>query len=283
MQHTLQFLERAEATAASTLDATAAMNELRKLSLDDYGLFIISLPNEKYPALSSILPRMASAEVQKQWTGADGVELLKQTVAFTRIVETCCVRYMGRPLQDSTILDFGCGYGRILRMMYYYTNPDHIWGIDAWDSSLALCRQSGILGNLVQSARAPNSLPVESDMFDFAFAFSVFTHLAPKAAVACLSAIRKAMRDGGLLVLTIRPIEFWTFIDEVRGTNLSKDLISEHNRTGVAYLPHSGEEGETYGDVSLTFEFFKRDGWELVGYDRSLHDMFQLSVILRAI
>jgi hypothetical protein len=283
MQHTLPYLAEAERIAAQSGSAEKALAALRQLSLDDYGLFVISLPNPAYPELSKILPRMASAEIQKTWTGADGIELLKQTLAFTRIVENTFVRYQGRTLRDATIMDFGVGYGRIMRMMYYFSNPDRIWGVDAWDKSLATSREAGMLGHFVQSERVPNSLPVGDIKFDLAFAFSVFTHLAPATADACLRAVRKHMKPASLFVLTIRPVEFWPFIDQVRKTKVQRKMTADHGATGVAYLPHNGVEGETYGDISLAFDFFmNKEGWRFLGYERSIFDVFQTSVILQA-
>lgn len=282
LQHTLPYLMEAEAEAERTRDPDIALIPLRRLSLDDFGLFMLSLPNAAFPALSGILPRMASEDIQRTWTGAAGVELLKQTLAFTRIVENAAVRHMGRPMRDATILDFGCGYGRIMRMMYYYSNPDRIWGVDAWEKSLATSREAGMLGHFAQSERVPVELPVGDTMFDVAFAFSVFTHLAPSAADACLLAVRKHMKDGGLFILTIRPAEFWPFIDQIRKTTVAPRMMAAHRSSGIAYLPHNGEEGETYGDISLTFDFFKKPGWRFLGYERSLFDVYQTSVILQA-
>lgn len=283
MEHTLSFLAEAERVATETRDPVKAMVPLRQLSLDDFGLFMISLPNKRYPALSNVLPNMASNHIQETWTGASGVELLKQTLAFTRIVENMVVRHTGRTLHDASILDFGCGYGRILRMMYYYSDPEKIWGVDAWDKSLATCKEVGLLGNFAQSDRVPINLPVGDTKFDVAFAFSVFTHLAPSAAIACLNAVREHMVDGGIFILTIRPIEFWPYIDAARKTKHQSTLMQAHRSSGVAYLPHGGVEGETYGDTSLTFDFFKgHEQWQFLGYDRSVFDAFQTSVILEA-
>lgn len=283
MEHTLGFLSAAEDIARKTANAEQTLAELRKLSLDEFGQLLISLPHPSYPAISAVLPKMASPEIQKSWTGASGTDLLKQTLAFVRILENNVVRHMGRTLHDASILDFGCGYGRILRMMYYYTNPDKIWGIDAWEKSLATCREAKILGHLAQSDRQPERLPVQDTTFDVAFSFSVFTHLEPTTAKLCLSAVRRSMNTGGLFIATIRPIEFWPFIDKQRNQNNSARLMKDHRANGVAYLPHGGEEGKTYGDTSLTFAFFAQPGWEVLGYDRSIFDAFQVSVILRAV
>lgn len=283
MEHTLGYIAAAEDMAQKTGNAQKTLVELRKLSLDEFGQFLISLPNPSYPAISAVLPRMASPEIQKTWTGAVGTDLLKQTLSFVRILENNVVRHMGRSLHNASILDFGCGYGRILRMMYYYTDPDCIWGIDAWEKSLATCRDSGILGHLAQSDRQPERLPSPDATFDVAFAFSVFTHLEPSTATQCLSAVRRAMKPGGLFIATIRPVEFWPFLDQQRKQNNSERLMKEHRAHGVAYLPHGGEEGKTYGDTSLTLGFFAKPGWQVIGYDRSIFDAFQMSVILKAV
>lgn len=259
------------------------LESLRRLSLDDFGELIISLPNPQFPNISKKLPAMASAEVQKSWTGSHGFELLRQTLAFTKQLEVNCTRYLQRPLQDIKIMDFGCGYGRFIRMLYYYTSPENIWGIDAWDRSLQKCSEVGLLGNFALSQQVPLFLPVENNTFDLAFSFSVFTHLSPRAVKACLAAIRKSINTGGVFTATIRPVEFWPYLDKMRGSSHAENLTREHEQNGVAYLPHAGAEGEFYGDISCNVSYLAQEGWELIGYDSTILDNFQVSVLLRAI
>ncbi|WP_102960710.1 class I SAM-dependent methyltransferase [Mangrovicella endophytica] len=268
---------------AATSSVDEILGKLRALSLDDFGRLMFSLPDPALPKISAKLPAMAPETVQKSWTGASGHELLRQTLAFTKQLETNVVRHRRRPLQDLRVLDFGCGYGRFIRMLYYYTSPSRIWGLDAWDRSLATCYEANVLANLAQSDRVPTSLPVNDVKFDLGFAFSVFTHLSPSTAVSALAAIRKSIEVGGLFIATIRPVEFWPFIDKNRGTTHSERLMAEHRDHGYAYLPHNGPEGETYGDFSTTPAFFDRPGWEVLGYDSTVMDEFQTSVILRAV
>jgi len=225
---------------------------------------------------------MASEEVQRQWTGATGAELLKQSLSFVRILEAASARYMAKSPHDSTILDFGCGYGRIIRLLYYYTGPNNIWGIDAWNAPLEMCRADGLICNLEQSHNIPDELPVGNTTFDLGFAFSVFTHLSPQAARSSLRAIRRHMKKDSVFISTIRPVEFWKYLDEIRGTSIHDIMIDSHRKIGFAYLPHSGEEGATYGDISLQPKFFDQDGWQILGYERSLHDPFEIAIILRA-
>ncbi|RUW86094.1 class I SAM-dependent methyltransferase [Mesorhizobium sp. M1E.F.Ca.ET.063.01.1.1] len=274
-------LNAAERAAVGGCTVEEALVFLRRLSLDDFGLFMISLPNRDYPGLSRLLPAMASEDVQKTWTGASGLDLYRQTSTFARQLENNFTRYIKAPLADSEILDFGCGYGRILRMMYYYSDPANIWGVDAWDKSLDLCREARLPGKFAQSERVPSALPVGNQKFDLIFAFSVFTHLAPPTARACLAALRNHIKPRGLFVATIRPIEFWPFIDRVRNTSFTSKMQSDHRRNGFAYLPHAGPEGETYGDISCEIDFLRGQGWTVVGHDRSILDPFQVSVLMQ--
>jgi hypothetical protein len=86
-----------------------------------------------------MLPAMASEDIQKTWTGASGMELLRQSLTFARQVENNSARCCCKSLPNSTIKDFGCGYGRILRLVYYFSDPDLIWGVDVWQRSLDAC------------------------------------------------------------------------------------------------------------------------------------------------
>lgn len=281
LQHTLSILESAENIAADGGEIGAVLTELRRLSLDEFGLLMISLPNGAYPSISSILPPMASADVQKAWTGDSGENLLRVTAAFVRQTENNFIRFAGRPLQGSQILDFGCGYGRIFRMMYYYSDPENLWGVDAWDKSLEHVRNCALPGNFAKSDPVPEELPVDGRDFDLIFAFSVFTHLAPQVADKCLRTIKNYVKHDGLFIATIRPPEYWAWHDMERGTDIVDHMILDHENNGIAYCPHIGPEGTEYGDTSMTFDYFNQFGWELLGHDWSPIDPMQLSVILR--
>ena len=277
---TADILAEAEAAARENQDFASILTILRRLPFEDFGLLFIGMPDPAYPRLSRILPPMASAEVQKNWTGAAGLDLYRQTSAFARIVQANYAHYRQRSLSGRTIMDFGCGYGRILRMLYYFSPPDLLWGLDAWQRSLNLCTEARLPGHFRLSEEVPTTLPVGEVKFDLIVSFSVFTHLAPAAAQACLSALRKHVADDGLLMLTIRPIEFWRYIDSVRQTRHADELERQHREKGVAYLPHMGAEGQTYGDISYTQGFFETEDWHCVGLDRSVSDPFQVTCIL---
>ena len=122
MHHTKGILEAAERSASTGLTADC-LRELRRLCLDEFALVMNGMPNERYPSLSSVLPAMAPVNVQQSWTGAAGMALLKQRVPFIEKIRRHFMEVTGRPLEGARILDYGCGYGMMLRLMYYLTDP----------------------------------------------------------------------------------------------------------------------------------------------------------------
>jgi SAM-dependent methyltransferase len=280
LEFSRDILRRAEEAAANGLDA--ALAALRQLGLDDFGQLMISMPNSEYPALSSVLPAMASAEVQKSWTGASGLDLLRASLAFVRVAEVTFCRVARRPLRNASMLDFGCGYGRLIRLMYYYSDPSRLSGCDPWDRSIALCHEARLTCRLDQTDYLPESLPYSDASFDFVYAFSVFTHTSGRATRMALNVLRKVLRPGGVLAITLRPIEYWDFALDIPEP-AKRELESAHRRSGFAFRPHaSGAVEPTYGDTSMTVEFLVKEypGWSVASVDRSIEDPYQIRVFL---
>src|SRR6516162_1636648 len=156
----------------------AALRALRRLGIDDFAYVLMTMPNAQFPRLSSLLPRMASEDLQQRWTGATGIMLLRQTSAFVRSLAHNYARFTGNTLEGRSILDFGCGYGRIARWMYYFSDPASVIGVDPWPRAIEVCRQDGLGPQFIQSEYLPTNLPVGNERFALIYAFSVFTHLS---------------------------------------------------------------------------------------------------------
>jgi SAM-dependent methyltransferase len=264
----------------------AALTALRELGIDDFGYILMTMPNADLPRLSRLLPRMASDEIQKSWTGNCGEALLRQTCAFVRSVAYNYARFVGRPLDGGSILDYGCGYGRIARLMYYFSDLSSVFGVDPWDKSISICHEDGLGANFLQSSYLPTSLPVAETHFDLIYAFSVFTHLSERATKRSLSVLSKYLKPGGLLVITIRPVEYWHHDISAQQAGLVHRQIALHHEKGFAFHPHDrpAVEGDiTYGDTSFTIEWLRANCLEFAvkGVDRSLEDPFQYYVFLQ--
>lgn len=285
LEYVKQELDRIEADPAVDTRARA-LAALRGLGLDDFGELLLSMPNAAWPRLSALLPAMAPDEVQKSWTGNCGPDLLRQSCNFVRALGCNYVRHTGRMLDGARVLDFGCGYGRLARLMYHFTDPDALYGVDPWDESIRLCHAHGLVENFLLSDYLPETLPTGGLRFDLIYAFSVFTHLSERTAKLCMRTLREALADDGLLAVTIRPVEYWHADICARRDNTVEQMIETHRREGFAFKPHQREavDGEvTYGDASMTFEWMRGNfpGWRIVGVDRCIEDGYQVYVFLK--
>lgn len=289
MEHTQDILERAERIARNGL-MEGCLRQLRHLSLDDFALLMLGMPDtDKYPGLSSVLPAMASDDVQRSWTGTTGDRLMRQRVPFIKKLRRRFLEVSGRPLEGCRILDYGCGYGLMLRLFSYLTDPDHIAGCDPWDRSIRLCEEAGITSRLDMTDYLPSSLPYEEQTFDLVLAYSVFTHTSRRASICALEAIHPVIKPDGLLVLTIRPIEFWNL--DVEGlAYISRPeksaLRHAHNLTGFAFRPHNRPpiDGDvTYVDTTMKVTMIEElcSKWKMICHDRLLSDPHQIVVLLQ--
>jgi SAM-dependent methyltransferase len=284
----------------TSIDGTTIRGEilrkLRALGLGDFGRFLFSIPDLDFPKLSNLLPRMASKEIQTNWTGAYGLTLLAQTEDFVRSVSYNFFRLTGRTIESARILDFGCGYGRITRLMYYFADEDQIYAVDPWDKSIEICHSDGLTENFLLSDFLPTTLPVGNVRFDLIFAFSVFTHLSERATLACLKTLTDYIKPGGVIVITIRPVEYWAHNRHAASLGLIKEQESIHSSQGFSFLPHEPssslphnlasapvDRDIDYGDTSMTVAWIENSFpmLRVVGQDRSTTDQLQIYLFIQ--
>ena len=283
-QHINQKLVAMEQDARITTRG-AAYSRLRSLGLNDFALVLWSMPNDRYPRLSTLFPAMASPDVQKMWTGQAGYTLLSQSVSFMRSASANYAELTGGSLVGKRILDFGCGYGRLLRLAAFYS--DDVYGVDPGQKVLGFCAKAGLVDNIELSEYLPSSLPAPTDI-DFAYAFSVFTHLSEQATKICLAALRKHMNPQAILCITIRPLEYWRVAHSTMVETGLRALELQHRENGFAFFPHNRApvDGDIiYGDTSMTLEWLGEAAgpdWKIEAVDRCLEDGQQRYVFLRA-
>lgn len=254
----------------------------REIPIDIFGEILLDVPDE-FPNIKSFFPSMPPAEVQNHWTGANGNQLLMQSVAFIKSLVSGYCALSGNDLRDSRILDYGCGWGRLIRLLYPFTSYENIYAVDPWDESIRICREYNIKANLALSDRLPSHLPFNCK-FNLIFAFSVFTHLSEKVTHIVLNTLRNYVADDGLLVITVRPKEYWYTHD---GGSLAQNMIAIHNQTGFAFTPHSyipPMDGDIpYGDTSISLEYLqeKFPSWAFAGLEYNLIDVNQIILYFR--
>ena len=276
-----QLISKAERSAASG-NTRKALSLLRQMSLETFGDLLLE-PPANAASLGRMLPSMASNEVQCLWTGASGSILMAGSLDFMHSVDQACREYLGHGIKGK-ILDYGCGWGRLLRLLLWYVDPGEIYGADPWDESIAICRQHNCPGHLSVCDFVPTSLPF-TETFDLIYVFSVFTHLSEKTADAVLRVLRRSISDKGMLVITIRPPAYWDAHSDWREGYTKAIMLERHETKGFAFMPHErpAVDGDiTYGDTSMTLDFIcKRwPEWKIMGTTCNASDPFQILVFM---
>lgn len=280
-------LHRIENSITDSTTRDELFEQLRcYLGLDDFGMLLWSMPNTAYPKMSKILPKMAKDEIQLSWTGNSGIKLLKQTTTFVRSVAYHFYKFSGDTLNNKSILDFGCGYGRIARLMYYFANSENLFGVDPWDKSIEICHSDGLEKNFFLSDYLPVNLPTGEKKFCLIYAFSVFTHLSQRATITAMETLLQHLESTGILVITIRPIEYWSMNPNLKQLGVVEQQMSLHKENGFSFLPdnrHPVDGDITYGNTSMSLNWIKETfpRVSILGIDRSLDDPMQVYVFLQ--
>lgn len=267
-------LRRAESDLADDLSNLDLV--FLELPLELFGVLMLSVPKQ-YPRLRQLLPRMPDDDVQRAWAGDAGLPLLWKGTSFVR-ASVPYFTYKDCRAKELRALDFGCGWGRLLRLFYKYFPPCQIEAVDPWDKSIEACKASGIKSNVVQSEYLPEQLPTINKRFDLIYSYSVFTHLSPRAFATCLSALRRYIADNGVLIITIRPVEYWLQVGK-------PECVSDHAKSGFCFIPHAfaAIDGDSvYGDCSISLDYLKQfDQWVIEAVDVSYTDPLQVFVVMR--
>ncbi len=275
-----EWLRAAAGDELDAIDAACAAGDrslarFRALDADVWALLLTS-EYDGWPHVRAVLPGVPDPALQAAWNGVSGAALAAQGAAFYRRLCERYARHGAVPLADARVLDFGCGWGRLTRMLARDVAPGRLHGCDPSQDILDVCRATRVPAQLARSAFLPDRLPFD-EPFDLAFAFSVFTHLSEIAHQRALDALHAGLSPGAVLVVTVRPS---AYMPDARGA--------------YRFVPHAAEpshpqydRGEmTYGESVVTPAYVRErwsDRFALLDVDILLGDLFQLMLTLRRI
>jgi SAM-dependent methyltransferase len=289
MKHNDEVLKNADGFASAG-DISMMYSRLRDLSLADFCMLHVSVPNE-FPSLKQLLPKQPAEEIQKRWVGDSGLSLMVRSCSLVRLFDWLSWRTTGSGLSNKRILDYGCGYGRLLRLMNYFSDYRNIVGYDAMQISLDICNSTGIHNRTTLVDARPACKMTGMDKFDFIYLFSVFSHTPYAVTLSILEYLKNHSSDLGIVVCTIRTIEWLSVRKNVWPDNIITTMQGEYMDSGYSFLPLNGDKGalsqSDYGDTIMTLSYFRgmciQAGWEAVCFDRDLTEPFQITVALKQI
>jgi len=162
----------------------------------------------------------------------------------------------GAPLGSRTgILDFGCGCGRVLRR---WSELDaRICGSDLSGPAVDWCRSNLPFAEVGVNALEPPLVYADAS-FDLVYALSVLTHLAVATQIAWRDELRRVLRPGGLLLLTLHGD---AYVEQLRG---DERRIYANGDCVVRWAEAAGSNLCTTFHPPAFVRDRLADGWELV-------------------
>ncbi|MCA1834671.1 MAG: methyltransferase domain-containing protein [Actinobacteria bacterium] len=143
-------------------------------------------------------------------------------------------------------LDFGCGYGRVVRALATRVEPQRIWAADVNREAVEFCAREFGVHPIVST---PDVATLTLPSVDYIYAISVLTHLPPERGRELLRVFAEALRPGGYLLFTThgrwaldRP-EWYA----AAYAQMQRRLREEVDRDGVAYIPYHHYGTQDYG------------------------------------
>ena len=125
----------------------------------------------------------------------EGGQLGAQTVASLLARQNVALAELG------SILDFGCGSGRVLRHLRRFDRV-RIHGTDVNPAAVAWCDQHLDFAEFGTNRLEPPTR-YRQHTFDCIYAFSVFTHLPEALQLAWMRELRRILKPGGHLIITV--------------------------------------------------------------------------------
>ncbi len=162
------------------------------------------------------LPGFPPDQFQRNSVGSSGETALREIFPFYCEIKRYTNELGLRITKDSDILDFGCGWGRIIRFFLKDILADNLYGIDVDPEMVGLCKKLFGYGNFsVCHPLPPTEFP--DNYFDNVFSYSVFSHLAEPVHIKWLQEFSRILKPGGILVATTEARHFFEFCESLRG------------------------------------------------------------------
>lgn len=223
---------------------------LRKLSplSDQQWLEVLIKSLEKPAGDDIILPGFPPDSVQRDIVGSAGEQTLREAFNFYREVKGYA-QHLGKALTpDSRILDFGCGWGRMIRFFLKEVKADNLHGVDVDPLMIGFCRELFHLGNFsIGKPLPPTEFPDNS--IDIIYAYSVFSHLSEPAHLQWVREFSRILKPGGILVATTQPRHFIEFCRSLHG----KTHESGWHNTLANSFPDAGAALADYDSGEFVF------------------------------
>lgn len=192
------------------------------------------------------------------------------------------------------ILDFGCGCGRLLRLLRPHAAATDLHGCDIDEQAVAWCQKELDWVTTRVSATVP-PLPYDDGAFDVVYSISVFSHLEERNHLLWIEELARVSNPRGLVVVTTHgPAALAQLVADPRKcaevgltAEQAREAQRELERSGFAFCRQEtlAHAADLYGMTFITREYVERrwsPHFEVRGHESQGLQGWQDLVVLRS-
>jgi len=225
-----------------------------KLNTDEY---------ETNKSLQEELPGFPPTEIQMRFNGKSGKINLLHAFTFYVYIKKMIQQHV--PNSTGDLLDFGCGWGRILRFWLKEFPDEKIWGCDVMQISMNLCKEffDGKTGIHFLRNEVLPPLDIPDSKMRVIYAHSVFSHLSQSVADEWIKEFHRLLEVKGLLVITTRPKNFIQNIIKKNGCSQGNtEWKKRYDKGEFCFQPGADRDelkAKYYGHASFSTKYVRKN------------------------
>lgn len=233
-------------------DESFSYDHLKQLE-DDFWLYL-HLNSSRIPVNPNIkIPPLPSQQIQTRLTGVSGAQTLLHGFRQYELIKEILTKHHFNLNSSKKVLDFGVGFGRILRFFLREVDKSNLFGTDINEDFISWLQNKANFANfLTNNEHPPIDFPKE--YFDLIFAFSVFSHLSERSGKEWLSELNRITRKGALVILTI-----WAHPSKTKDYHYGQnkhfpnyeELTSRYDNGEFCYSNELYNNSSTYGEALI--------------------------------
>ena len=142
-------------------------------------------------------------------------------------------------------LDFGCGYGRVIRLLVQRIEPRRVYATDVIKEAVDFCAKEFGVNPVYPAQTGTPTLPPT----DLVYAISVLTHVPEQSGRELLAVWAESIEPGGFLLFTCHGPSAFSNLERY-GRSLGSrraQLTEDFDAHGFAYEPYPHHLGDAYG------------------------------------
>jgi len=182
---------------------------------DDLWLWMNTAGYRENEALRQILPALPEELVQNRFTGRAWDTTLNEGFAIYRLFRGIFEQHRGRVSEFDALMDFGVGWGRVIRFFLKDLDPAKLWGVDCLPEAIEASKVTNRWCNFELIEPLPPSRFADNSL-DGVYCYSVYSHLSEDAHLRWLLEFKRILKPGGIFISTTRPRSFIEYCGQVR-------------------------------------------------------------------